>query len=632
MRFYFSILLLFIFGDAISQNDTTNLSEVLVNVSFRDDFNIGASTQTLDKSVLNQYSSNDLGDVLARESNIFIKTYGPSNLGTSSVRGASAAHTKVLWNGFDISNPMLGQVDFSYLQAGQFDEIELQMGNTAGLYGGGTQGGVIHLKNQQKFNDGDRISLGLTSNSIGMIAKNVNFKTSTRNVISSINVAHTSAENNFKYFQHYEYDGNKLIGFGDVLRRQNANSENIGLSINNYFRIGNYAILSIGNWYQQNERGTADNYLVSNSDAKLYNESLRNTLSYKYAGNKFDFRTSGAFFNEKLNFNDHSKNITSDSEFSKIIGATELNYRLTNRIESVLGVNLMSEKVVNNGFSETRNRLTSAFFTALKSNWIDDKLTTSTSIRIENVNGKIQPFTGSFGIDYSIFNNWNFSTSLSKNYRIPTFNDLYYIGFGNPNLNPERGWSSEIATKYGKEEKWVKTTAFYSDYTDWINWQPDSTGVFTPQNNDVFTRGAEVSIYQKLNKFHLRGNYSYTESINKITGNQLIFVPKHKFNAVLEYDYKSNSVSLQQQFVGARHISSDNKSSLPRFNLFSLRLNKTFKAATGNVICGFNIENLLNVNYQTQVGYPMPRRYYELSFKMIFNNNDKIKNNEDKLL
>ena len=64
----------------------------------------------LDTLVLQSKSTSSLSDLLIQHSPVFIKTYGPGGVSTASFRGTTASHTLVLWNGFQLNAPTLGQL------------------------------------------------------------------------------------------------------------------------------------------------------------------------------------------------------------------------------------------------------------------------------------------------------------------------------------------------------------------------------------------------------------------------------------------------------------------------------------------------------------------------------------------
>ena len=99
---------------AFAQNDSSKVLEtVLIKAVKFNHFQTGLFVQHLDSHSLSFRPSQSLDQVLAQTSGVFIKSYGPSQISSSTARGGNAQQTAVLWNGFNISNPMLGQQDLS---------------------------------------------------------------------------------------------------------------------------------------------------------------------------------------------------------------------------------------------------------------------------------------------------------------------------------------------------------------------------------------------------------------------------------------------------------------------------------------------------------------------------------------
>ena len=74
---------------------------------------MGVQKTSMDSAVLRNDISGSMAQVLSRNSNVFIKSYGRATLSTASFRGTSPSHTQVTWNGMKLNSPMLGMVDFS---------------------------------------------------------------------------------------------------------------------------------------------------------------------------------------------------------------------------------------------------------------------------------------------------------------------------------------------------------------------------------------------------------------------------------------------------------------------------------------------------------------------------------------
>jgi len=90
------------------------------------------------------------------------------SIATSAIRGASAGHTVVVWNGLALQSPMLGLLDLSMLPSGLVDEVSIQYGGQSTLWGSGAIGGVIHLNNQAKF--GKKFGIDIFSRALVVLA------------------------------------------------------------------------------------------------------------------------------------------------------------------------------------------------------------------------------------------------------------------------------------------------------------------------------------------------------------------------------------------------------------------------------------------------------------------------------
>ena len=149
---------------------------------------------------LNSLPAQNLGELLNTESGTFIKTYGSGSLATSSIRGGSAGHTLVLWNGFSLQSPVLGLLDLSLLPLSSAEEISLQKGGNSALWGSGAIGGVIALNNKSDFNNKIFTNIKSTFGSFGNFNQEVKFGFGNSRVQSVTKLIHQQGENDFKYF------------------------------------------------------------------------------------------------------------------------------------------------------------------------------------------------------------------------------------------------------------------------------------------------------------------------------------------------------------------------------------------------------------------------------------------------
>ena len=88
---------------------------------------------------------------------------------------------------------------------------------------------------------------------------------------------------------------------------------------------------------------------------------------------------------------------------------------------------------------------------------------------------------------------------MSRNFRFPTLNDLYFLPGGNPDLKKEHGISYDGGVSFavgrgGSYSLHGEATWFDSYIDDWIVWLPTFKGFWTPKKNikEVHAYGVEL--------------------------------------------------------------------------------------------------------------------------------------------
>ena len=212
--------------------------------------------------------------------------------------------------------------------------------------------------------------------------------------------------------------------------------------------------------------------------------------------------------------------------------------------------------------------------------------------------------------------------SGSKNFRIPTFNDLYWQGNRNLNLKPESTLQAEFSQVFSYKKIELTTTTFYSKITDMLRWLPTISGQWQPINTDkVSIYGVEALVnWQKdFRNFSIRidGTYAYTVSENDLTAKQLIYVPFHKATSSIALSYKKTTFTFQNLFNGSVFTSSDNAYKLKKYSVSNASL--AYKIGNKKpLIVGFQVLNLENKPYQNVLSRPMPGRNYMMNLTFNF--------------
>jgi vitamin B12 transporter len=262
----------------------------------------------------------------------------------------------------------------------------------------------------------------------------------------------------------------------------------------------------------------------------------------------------------------------------------------------------------------------------------------SLNLRQMYVTNFTAPFTPSFGAEYSIRtgseSTLKLTSSLSKSYRIPTFNDRYWGTQGNPNLKPESGKNAELGLMFYTENGDCKTTlglnAFYMDVENWIEWR--NFGVWQAQNVlEVVSKGIEFqtntcfSLGQVETDFTLNYTFNPVEPVKNVEENGLLnrqmnYSPLHMGNTSLGLKYKMWRFFADGQYTGWRYTD-DFGHTLPAFFVANCGIAYMFDLKKHDFDVSISSNNFLNAEYQNERYYAMPGRSFRLSLKYDLNKN-----------
>jgi len=605
--------------------DTIYLEKVVISTNRLVNFSTGTKVSLIDKEKLNLYSSQSIDKILYEQSTLDIKTYGSGGLSTVSMRGAGSGHTAVLWNGFNLQDPMNGSVNLSLIPASFVDNIQMQYGGNGALFGSGAVGGTIYLSNSNKFKQGTNTSIYQSLGSYSNYYSGVNVNYSGEKLVSSIRVFRKKSKNNFSYKNYAQ--------FGSPIEKlDNAKAYKYGLLQTNNIKLTERQTLRTRFWYQNSDKEIQAMMTNVDGNESQNDEFYRVNLNWQYKDNVKSYNARIAFFdNRNIYKNPGIDQITNNNAVSTQ-GEFESKYRIGNNHIINIGVNGVVESANSEFYGEEKKRDRVSLFSSYKFFNDNNNLASVVSIRKEVVNKKMNPFTFSIGVRAKVFNAVSLNANLSKSYRLPTFNELYWGTWGNPDLKPENGYSEDIGVSYSKEYKKSKfstnISCFSTNISNWIIWLPVGN-IWTPENkNKVWSRGLETELKYLYKIKKINGNinlsYNYTKTTNKeitdisLIGKQLIYVPLHKINCNTFFKYKSYSINYNQKFISKRFITENNENSIDAYTIANVSVGKQILMKNVCLDVNFSINNIFNNNYEIVAWYVMPPRNYMLNVVFEF--------------
>jgi len=600
----FSFFFLLISVVSFSQNDSINqLEEIVLKGSFSPSLNSGYTVEKIPESLLkNNYQS--LGNLLQNQANLYFKQNGYGMVSSISIRGTNASQTGVYWNGIALNSSLNGQTDFNTLSAYNFDEVEIRKGGASVLLGNGAVGGAINLSDKISFKNKQEVTSLFSLGSYQTYSGHAQGVISNDNLFVKLSLGAVSSENDYPF-----YDSN--------LKNENGQFKNFNINGVFAYKINNKNRLTYHTSYIDNDRNTSRTVTASNN-SKIENYNSRNLLDWKYLGNRISSSLKVAYLTEKFTYYfDKNNPNTSNGESKNFVSKYNLTYFLNNDIFFNGGIEYKNEKGLGTNISKQDQNIFNTY--VLFHHQPLAKLNYNLSIRKGYSSVFDIPFIYAIDVKYEWFKHLAFKTAFSTNYRTPTFNDLYWEPGGNSDLQSEKSKSAEIGVVYKNQLFNFHITSYVIKSKDLIQWQPVSSSFWQPQNvQDVSNYGLELfaEARKKYNQhtFGLKVQYDYSKSEDESTHKQLIYVPFHKGNAIVNYQYKKWKFNYNLQYTGKVYITTSNTQSLNDYVLSNLNLQRSF--FKNRMQLAFYINNLFDKSYQSVAYRPMPDRNYSLQINL----------------
>jgi len=598
-----------------AQSDSiTSLKEVLVSDKNLKTYSVSQSVLKLNDSVINKNEAL-LTDLLNFNSTIYFKEYGRGMLSTVAFRGTTSSQTAVIWNGININSQMNGSTDFNTISGSDYNSISVKAGGGSVIYGSGAVGGTVHLNNDLLFFNRFENNLKLDYGSFNTIG--INYKTSISNKkwSAQIGLSKNSSTNDYKYLNQYNWKGEQRWN-------QNGQYDVVTLSANVGYKINAKNILKLYSQTSNTDRNTS---LVSESEmkSKYVNGFNRNLLEYDGNFGRFTTNLKTAYIFENYQYYaDNSTNIYTYGKTENLITKADFGYQLFKSLQVNGILDYSRTKGYGSGFGDNTREISSAALLVKQdasANWKNEF-----GIRKEFTDNYKSPVLFSAGSSYQFGKLYNLKLNVSRNFRIPTFNDLYWEEGGNPDLKPESSYQAEIGNVFTFANFNITQTFYYIKIKDLLRWVPGTNGIWMPQNTDkVDSYGAETLLSWKksFGKNNLTANatYAYSVSENIETKKQLFFVPFHKATASVAYSRKNISAYYQFLYNGFVYTQSDNDPDkiVDAYNVSNIGIDYDFKLLQSFKV-GFQVLNLWNTFYQSLEYRPMPGRNFNLYLNLKF--------------
>jgi iron complex outermembrane receptor protein len=589
----------------VSLDSIQYLDEVILSDVKLKRFANGYKVRTLSDSILSK-NRTSLTDVLRFNSNIYFKENGYGMVSSPSFRGTNASQTAVIWNGININSPLNGQLDFNTMVTSNFNSLTIRSGGGSVQYGSGAIGGSIHLSNDLKFGTPFEHQIQLGYGSFNSKALQYKSTYGSQRLALNLGVAYKDSDNDYKFL-------------GSDRRNENSAFDNLDITMNLGYVLSKKHVLKL---YHNSFNGSREfsSTLVAPSNSKYENQNYRTMVEWSHINTNYTSSLKAVHLSEQFKYFENKNN----DNYSKGLANTWIlkhlfKYDYNKRFSLSLINDYSYIKAKGNSFADPYRHAYAA--TLILDHRPTSKLQYTINLRKDVISDFSSPMVFSLDANYQVLKWYTLKLNASKNFRTPTFNDLYWNPGGNLELKPETSYQVDLGHQFSfKSFLWALNT-YYIETSDLIQWRPNSTtGYWNPVNiANAKHYGLEVEMsYGKrfgTHAFLTSLLYSYTKARDEEKDEALFYVPEHKATASLSYAYKSWSLYYQHLFNGEVAIIGD---TLNGFDVGNMGVGYTFQTKKSlSYALDVSVINLYNTYYENVALRPMPNRTIntKLTFK-----------------
>ena len=182
--------------------------------------------------------------------------------------------------------------------------------------------------------------------------------------------------------------------------------------------------------------------------------------------------------------------------------------------------------------------------------------------------------------------------SYSEGFRAPTFNDLYYPDFSNPDLKPERSKSYELQWRSQlTDDSRLETSLYRTDLRDAIIFGQDSI----PRNvASARINGLELALDQQWGAWRSQLGIAFIDPRDRDSGHTLARRARRTLSLDLDRQFQRFEVGASWQAVSASYDDEANRNRLGGYGLLGLR---GAWAASDELKLEMKLDNLLDKGY-----------------------------------
>jgi vitamin B12 transporter len=564
-----------------------------------------ASTTVLTAQDIRDSQAADVPTILRNVAGVEISQNG--GMGKTSslyLRGTNSTQVLVLLDGVRINSATTGTTSLDQIMLDQVDHIEVVRGNASALYGSEAIGGVIQI---------------FTKRGSGIPAMNVSAglgNQGTQRLSTGVGGATEGADFNVQVST-FKTDGVPALNSALVANtnsnpdgyRNNSISANLGHTFNADHRVSASLFGSDGN-NQYNSRFNASQNDVNTNREQIWKLSLASDDKISETWHsKLQLANGVDQYRDYLNDLPTFYGSLFQTSSNQLTWQNSLH--LDDSKQLLLGVEALQQNVssdINPGYAQSTRQVNS-LFAGYTGHYGAHQI--QLNARQDNNSQYGAANTGLLGYGYAFTDAWRATTSYSTAFRAPTFNELYYPGYGNQAVKPEQSQNIEAGVHYlAQSGQQFDAVYFDNRISNLINTVlVDPVNYVYQAQNIGLTRinGVELSYAGWFGDTGVKTALTSQNPRNDITGVQLDRRSKLYSSASVTQQFGLWQAGGEWQYNGTRPDASNTKT-LEIYNVFNLTAGYVISK---QMRLSLRADNLTNQNDSNAYGYsPLGRRLF----------------------
>lgn len=563
-----------------------------------------APVEVITRDEILRAQATSLADLLRGRAGINLSNQGgDGKLTTLFVRGSESDHVLVLIDGVRVGSATSGLVSFQDLPVSLVDRIEIVRGPRSSLYGSEAIGGVIQIFTRRDRGDATfRFHAGAGSHGRreggigigggserGWFGLDAGFKRT--NGIDACRGA-----------------GNPINAgcFVDGQTDRDGYTQH-AFSLRGGVNIGESLVLQ-GHGLRVSGENEYDGSFVDNSD--IVQQVVGATLTWQ-AGERVAVRfAAGSNKDESENF----LGTAPAGEFAtqRDSASVQADFTLAERQVLTAGIDWLRDRVDSDTPYDDTRRGNGAVFAQYQGGFGAHDV--QLAVRRDDNDQFGGKTTGSAAWGMGFAEHWRVTVSYGTAFKAPTFNELYFPFFGNPDLRPESSKTFDLGLAWRGERTRIALNAFETRVDDLIAYDGS---IFLPNNIEkTRLRGAELQVDTAVFGWDIVGAVSWLDPENRVPGgNYGKDLPRRaRESARIDVDRAFGDFSLGLTGVasGKRYDDLGNTRRVDGFATLDLRAEYRFAR---HWTLQARVANLFDERYETTSFYNQPGRTWSLMLR-----------------